>query len=160
MTILSVVYASAPADEVSIPTLEIQIPGVATVRICSGFEDQILAVDGVNQTFEAGSLAVSLPSRNTSGQQTLTFGLWNVDGVAQRHVDAALEAGVQVKLIYREYLASDRSAPAARPYEMVLAGGAFEGGEAQFEASYYDILNTAWPRERYTVETAPGLKYL
>lgn len=160
MTILAVVYASAPTDEVIIPTLEIQLPGGAPIRICVGFEDQYLGVDGAYQMFEAGSLSISLPSKNTSGQQTLAFGVAGVNGRAQRYVDQALESGVRIPLIYREYLESDKSAPARRPYTLVLSGGEFEGDEAQFEASYYDLLNTSWPRERYTAATAPGLRYL
>ncbi|SAI62875.1 Domain of uncharacterised function (DUF1833) [Bordetella trematum] len=160
MTILSVVYASAPDDEVVIPSLEISVPGLATIRICAGFEDHELGVDGQLHLFEAGSLQVALPASNTTGQQTLTFGVANVNGVAQRHVDAALEAGERVALIYREYLASDKSAPARRPLVMTMTGGQFSNGEAQFEAGYYDLLNAAWPRQRYTVENAPGLKYM
>lgn len=160
MTILSVVYASSPSDEVIIPTLEIQVPGHVPIRICAGFEDQMLGVDGVYVQFEAGSLQVALPASNTTGQQTLTFGVSNVNGIAQRYVDDALESGQEVKVIYREYLASDPSAPARLPYVMTLTGGQFENGDAQFEAGYYDLLNAAWPRERYTAENAPGLKYL
>lgn len=160
MTILKVIYASAPTDEVIIPSIEIQVPGIESIRICHGFEDQQLGVDGVFYTFEAGALSVALPAQNTTGQQTLTFGVSNVNSVAQRYVDQALEADEHVFLIYREYLESDKSAPARPPYRMVVNGGQFEGSEAQFEASYYDLLNTAWPRERYTAQNAPGIKYL
>jgi len=159
MTILSVVYASAPADEVIIASLEILVPGHPPLRICDGFENQMLGVDGQMVLFEAGSLQVALPARNTSGQQTLSFGVSNVNGIAQRYVDDALEAGVQVQLIYRAYLESDKSAPAERPRTMTLTGGQFERGEAVFEAGYYDLLNAAWPRERFTAENAPGIKY-
>lgn len=160
MTILQTVYASAPTSEVIIPTLEIQVPDGDPIRICQGFEDQLLGVDGVYQLFEAGSISIALPSKNTTGRQSLTFGVANANGLVQRHVDAALAEGVVVPMIYREYLASDKSAPAHKPYKMVMGGGVLEGMEAQLEASYYDLLNAAWPRERYTAETAPAIKYL
>ena len=35
---------------------------------------------------------------------------------------------------------------------MVVRGGVLEEGEVQFQASYYDMLNTSWPRERYTAQ--------
>lgn len=159
MTILSVVYASAPAGEVIIATLEIVVPGHPPIRICDGYENHMLGVDGQMTHFEAGSLQVALPARNTTGQQTLSFGVANVNGIAQRYVDDALEAGEQVKLVYRAYLESDKSAPAERPRTMTLNGGQFQRGEAVFEAGYYDLLNAAWPRERYTAETAPGIRY-
>ncbi|KAA0910689.1 DUF1833 family protein [Pusillimonas sp. ANT_WB101] len=159
MTILSVVYASAPAGETIIPAIKIVVPGRPAIRICADFADHMLGLDGVYESFEGGSLSVSLPAKNASGQQTLRFGVGNVNGQAQRYVDDALEAGSKVTLIYFEYLESDKSAPARRPYTMTIVGGKFEGVEAQFDASYQDLLNYAWPRERYTAESAPGLKY-
>lgn len=160
MTILATVYASAPTDELIIPTLEIRVPGLDPLRICNGFEDQWLYVDGVPQLFEAGPLSISLPSKNSTGQQTLRFGVSGVEGQAQRYVDAALAASGPSTMVFREYLLSDRTAPARRPYVMTIVGGAFEGAGATFEGSYYDLLNSAWPRERYTDESAPGIKYL
>ena len=75
-------------------------------------------------------------------------------------MDAALESNTPITLIYLEYLESDKSAPARQPYIMTISGIQLEGDEAQIEASYWDILNYAWPRQRYTEETAPGIKYL
>lgn len=160
MTILERVYASRPVDEVLISTLEIQISGQEPLRYCADFVDHEFGVDGVMQTFQGISLSVSLPAVNTSGQQTVTFAVPAFDGQAQRYVDMALESGERVPIIYREYLMSDPSQPARRPYVMTLVGGSFEDGMAQFQAAYYDLLNAAWPRERYTAETAPGIKYL
>ncbi len=141
------------------PLLPDEVGHQPPLRICDGFEDQLLGVDGQMVPFEAGSLQVALPARNTKGQQTLSFGVSNVNGIAQRYVDDALEAGAWVFLTYRAYLESDKSAPAERPRTMTLIGGQLERGEAVFEAGYYDLLNAAWPRDRFTAETAPGLKY-
>lgn len=160
MTILQVVYASAPSDEILLPTLEIQIPGREPIRVVNGFEDQWLGVDGELVLFQACAMSIALPKKDTSGRQALTFGIGNVNGQLQEYIDAALEAGQPVPLIYREYLASDKSAPASRPHVLTMGGGVLEGDTAQFEAAYYDLLNAAWPRERYTAENAPGLKYV
>lgn len=160
MTILQVVYASAPVDELIIPTLEIQIAGGEAIRVCQGYEDRMLSVDGVYRLFEAAQISLALPEKNATGQQSLTFAISGVNATVQGYVDQALESGEQVLVIYREYLASDVSEPASRPRTMVLAGGEFSGDAVQLEASYYDLLNTAWPRERYTVANAPGLKYM
>ena len=160
MTILrQTVYASAPTSEVLIPSLEILVPG-NSIRICEGFEDHYLGIDGEYHLFEAGSLSVALPARNTTGQQNLMFGIANVNGLVQRYVDRALESGEEVPIIYREYLASDKSAPMSRPLRMIMRGGVLEGGEARLEASFQDLLNQAWPRQRYTAQNAPGIRYL
>lgn len=160
MTILKTVYASAPDDELILITLEIRLSPTDVVRVVQGFENHMLGVDGVYQEFTAAAISVALPSSNTSGQQTLRFSIGGINSLIQRHVDAALESSTPITLIYREYLESDKSAPARQPYIMTISGIQLEGDEAQLEASYWDILNYSWPRQRYTEETAPGIKYL
>lgn len=158
MTIIATVYASAPTSEVIIPTLEILSP--TPQRICGGFEDVTVTQEtGQTVTFLGAGLDISLPTADSSGRQNLRFAIDGVTGQAQAQIDAALESGAQVPIIYRPYLASDLTAPAGPPMRMTLIGGGFEGGHVELEAAYYDLLNTAWPRELYTVEFAPGLKY-
>ena len=160
-TALDVIYASAPTSVVLIPTLEILVPGETPIRVCNGFEDiEATLEDDSTVTFTAGNLVIDLPEKNDTGKQTLKFGLWNATGEAQAAVVAALEANTGTDIIYREFDSSDLSAPASQPLLFTLVGGSFEGIEVQLEASYYDILNTAWPRERYTQLNAPGIAYL
>lgn len=160
MSVLDIVYASRPVDEYIIRTLEIRVDGLEPIRICQGYQDRWLMVDGVPQLFEAGTLSVSLPAENATGNQTLSFAVSGVSGVANDYVERALESGGQAIMIYREYLESDITAPARKPYVMQIIGGAFEGVEAIFEGGYYDLLNSAWPRDRYTSANAPGVQYL
>lgn len=160
MTALRVVYASAPANEVIIPTLEIFIPGLDPLRVAGDFDDHMLGVNGTLVSFQAGPLSIALPARDTTGQQTLKFGISGATGTVQQYVDAALQADDVSTMIYREYLASNPSSPANSPIEMTIVGGQFEGTDAVFEGSYYDLLNAAWPRDHYTSETAPGIMYL
>ena len=160
MTGLKVVYASAPTEELIIGALEIFYSGEAKVRVCTDFAPWLLGVDGQFVEFEGGPITVSLPGENASGNQPLTFAVSGVGGRVQRIVDDALETGGVVWAIYREYLASNTVAPARRPYRMNVVGGYFENPDAAFECSYYDMLNSAWPREPYTQENAPGIKYL
>lgn len=160
MTILSTVYASAPVDQIIIGTLEIRVAGLDPLRVSADYESHLLGVDGVMVEFEAGPLSIALPSRDTRGNQTLKFGISGVSGRAQRYVDAALASGEPASMIYREYLASDTTEPARQPVTMTIVGGSFEGVDAVFEGSYFDLLNASWPRERYTSITAPGIRYL
>lgn len=158
MTILSTVYASAPAAEVIIPTLEIRTP--TPIYTCAGFEDQEVTLeDGTDVTFTASGLDVSLPARNDTGQQTLTFAIENVTGIAQREIELAIENGSRIPVIYRPYLSSDLSAPAEAPIKLNLSGADFRGSTVQVTCSYQDPINTAWPRLRYTADFAPGLVY-
>lgn len=160
MSIIKTVYASAPTDQVIIGSLEILVPGLDPLRVAADFESHWLGVDGVMQLFEAGPLSIALPSRDTRGNQALRFGVSGVSGQAQRYVEDALKASAPSTMIYREYLSSDKTAPASRPVTMDIVGGYFEGPDAIFEGSFYDLLNSAWPRERYTSITAPGIQWL
>lgn len=161
MSLIARVYASAPTDQVLIQTLEILVPGCDPIRIAASFEDVTATTEsGETVVFQAGPFECKEPSKDTSGQQTLKFSIANATGEAQEAVESALEAGDEVPVVHRVYLASDLTAPAQSPHHMVLRGGQFEGMVLQVEAGYFDLLNTAWPRKRYTADFAPGLRYI
>lgn len=161
MSIIEIAYASAPTDNVILRTLEILVPDYDPIRVVGAYEDVTVTLeDDSVVTFRAGPFDYRLPSKDTSGNQTLTFSIANVTGEAQKAVEAALEADAEVPIIYREYLSTDLTAPATRPIKMTMRGGTFSGLIVQIEAGYYDLLNTAWPRKRYTTQDFPGLKYV
>ena len=161
MTILAQVYSGHLVDDPLIPTLEIKHPAIPTIRTCAGFENHTVTLEtGEEVTFEASGLDVSLPERNDRGQQNLIFAIENVTGIAQRAIDDAMAEGGDILVIYRAFLASDLSTPAEPPLRMVLVGADFEGSTVHVTASYMDIINQAWPRERYTADFAPGLRYI
>lgn len=160
MTILERVFASG-GNEVVIPTLEITCAAwESAILLCNGYEDHTcITEDARTLTFQAAGIAVALPKRDTSGTQKLTFGIDNVTGEAQRLIDQALEAGEMVHLTFRHYLSTDKSAPAENPLKFVVKGGEMEGSMLRVVASFFDLINTAWPRAFYTADFAPGLKY-
>ena len=161
MSLIETVYASAPSDQVILATLEILVPGEDPIRVVAAYEDLTATLETAETvTFTAGPFEYKEPSKDTRGQQTLTFAIANVSGEAQKAVEAALDADVEVPVNYRVFLSSDLSAPAKTPFKMTLRGGTFEGMMVQIEAGYYDLLNTSWPRKRYTADFAPGLRYI
>lgn len=157
MTILATVYASAPASEVLVPTIELSSAGWdAPIRICTGFEDRETSAG----TFVASGLDVALPARDTRGTQSLIFAIDNVTGVAQRLINQSLESGAEIVLTYRLYLDSDLSSPAEQPKVFSVIEATFiPTGTVQITASYKDLIGRTWPRLRYTADFAPGLKY-
>lgn len=161
MTILATVYASAPDSEVLVPTIELSSAAFATpIRICTGFEDHAFTLENSETvTFEASGLDVALPKRDTSGQQNLTFAIDNVTGTAQAVLDHAIEENEQITLTYRLYLASQPEAPAEKPLTMIVVGAQMNASSVQVTCSFRDILGRTWPRERYTAQFAPGLRY-
>lgn len=161
MTLLAQIFASGGDDPI-INTLELQCAAWAEpLLICNGFEDHTLTTeDDRTLLFQAAGIDVALPKKNTQGGQVLSFAIDNVTGEAQQRIDQALDAGERVTLIFRFYLASDKSAPAAPPWRFVVRDGGLEGATAQFQAAFFDMINTAWPRNFYDATRFPGLKYL
>lgn len=161
MSIINTVYASAPAEYVILPTLEILVPGFDPIRVVAAYEGLTATLETAETvTFQAGPFEYKEPSKDTSGNQTLTFAIANVTGQAQEAVEAALSSNVEVPINYRVFLSTDLTAPAQAPFKMTLRGGTFEGIMVQIEAGYFDLLNTQWPRRRYLAEEFPGLRYI
>jgi hypothetical protein len=161
MSLINVVYASAPSDYVILSTLEILVPNYDPIRIVSAYEDVTATLETLEAvTFSAAPFEYQLPSKDTSGSQRLTFSISNVTGEAQKAVDHALTNVLDVPIIYREFLSTDLTAPATTPIKMNMRGGTFQGLTVEIEAGYYDLLNAEWPRKRYIAEEFPGLRYI
>lgn len=160
MTAIETLYASG-GRAVIIPTLELRCSAwVAPLYLCSGFDDIVATTEGgVTATFIATAFDAALPKRDNSGNQSLTFAIDNVTGIAQQLIDQALEARAKITLVFRTFLSTDLSVPADRPYRMTVLSGYMEGTTVQLQAGYYDLINLAWPRKKYTLDFVPALRY-
>lgn len=160
MTVLNRVYASG--GDTIIYTLELTCTAWdAPILLCNGFEDQhCITEDGRPLTFMASGIAVALPKKTNSGAQNLTFAIDNVTGEAQQKIDAALAAEAKVSLIFRVYLASDLTAQSDQVYRATVLNGKIKGSTVQVTAGFFDLINTAFPRDLYTATFAPGIRYL
>ncbi|WP_148250593.1 DUF1833 family protein [Raoultella terrigena] len=159
MTILDRLYASS-GSEVIIETLQINI-GSTVHFFCKGYEDITVTVEnGDVLTFSAAGIDIALPARNSDGTQDLQFAISNIDGevsTAIRKALANLEIG---SLTYRQYVSTDLSAPATVPYTLAIKSGSWTAIQAQITAGFMNVLDTAWPRFRYTLNEFPGLRYM
>lgn len=159
MTILNRLYASS-GSEVIIETLQINI-GDTVHYFCKGYDDiTALTEYGDSISFKAAGIDIALPDRNSDGTQDLQFAISNIDGevsTAIRKALANLEIG---SLTYRQYVSTDLSAPATVPYTLAIKSGSWTAIQAQITAGYMNVLDTAWPRFRYTLNEFPGLRYL
>lgn len=161
MTLIQNVYASAPVDQVFIPTIDIHSNAFSqNIRLAWGFDDiEVTLAGNEKATFIGSGIDVSLPPRNTRGTQDLQFAVENISGEAAKAVDAALSAEAEVNLTFRVYLASDLSAPAEKPLNMLVVGASFGDTMAQFSCSFRDILNRQWLRNFYDSGNFPGLRF-
>ena len=156
---LNRLYASG-GSEILFNTLQITVGG-QTYWLVENFEDITAVTEtGTSVKFEAAAMAVALPARNKDGTQDLQFVISNIDGIvstAIRNALANLDSGT---LIMRQYVSTDLSLPSAPPLVFQIKDGYWKATEVQIKAGFRNILDTAWPRYRYTLPVFPGLRYL
>lgn len=159
MTILNRLYASS-GEEVIIETLQINI-GQDTYYLCKGFDDITATTEnGDAVKFTAAAIDIALPARNSDGTQDLQFAIDNIDGVVSTAIRNALDNLSGATLTYRNYVSTDLTAPASVPYTLAVKNGSWTATQAQITAGYMNVLDTAWPRYRYTLPYYPGLRYI
>lgn len=162
MNPLNEYYCSGNSEQVLLQTLEITASAWAEpILLCQGFDNQTCVTeDSRVLTFLASGMDVALPKSDGSARQELTFGLDNVSRAAQSLLTQAIDAQSEVTLTRRAYLWPNLSAPAEPPSVMTVLGATFDASAAQVKAGILDLLNTAWPRVFYTLENAPGIRYI
>lgn len=159
MTILNRLYASSGA-EVIIDTLQITVGG-QSYWLTRGWDDITVKLEtGGKATFTGSAIDVALPARNSDGTQDLKFAISNIDGVVSTAIRNALDNLSTASLTFRRYVSTDLSAPAAPPFTLAIKEGSWTATEVQITAGYMNILDTSWPRYRYTLTDFPGLRYL
>lgn len=159
MTVLKRLYASS-GPEVIIETLQIVV-GADTYWLTRGWDDITATLEnGKIATFTACGIDIALPARNSDGTQDLKFAISNIDGVVSTAIRNALENLESASLTYRNYVSTDLDAPASKPYTLKIKSGSWTALQVQITAGYMNVLDTAWPRHRYTLPEHPGLRYI
>ena len=156
---LRTLYASAPKNFTLINTIEIIQPAIATIRISNQYEDLEFTLEDSNEYLFLGrGVDIQLPDKDTKGNQTVNLVVSNIDGTAQNAIITSLNDGSPAQVIFREFAYPDLSAPVSR-IDLTIVGATLDKQYAAFQCQAYDILNTAWPRLRYTAQNAPGLRW-
>ncbi len=157
--VLNRLYASG-GDEVILDTLQITVGG-QSYWLTRGWDDITVTLEtGTKATFTGSAIDVALPARNADGTQDLKFAISNIDGVVSTAIRNALDNLSSATLTFRRYVSTDLAAPAAPPFTLAIKEGAWTATEVQITAGYMNILDTSWPRYRYTLTDFPGLRYL
>lgn len=159
MSILERLYSSG-GREVELETLAIQV-GLQIFYLTKGWDDITATLEtGETVTFTACGMDIAKPARNADGVQDLRFAISNISGVVSSQIRAALAAKVEMIATFRLYLSTDLLAPAQRPFSVVIKGGQWTATEVQITAGFMNVLDTAWPRDRYVLSKHPGLRYM
>ena len=151
---------SSGGDEVILDTLQITVGG-QDYWLTRGWDDITVTLEtGSEATFTGSAIDVALPARNADGTQDLKFAISNIDGIVSTAIRNVLDNLSNASLTFRRYVSTDLSAPASPPFTLAIKEGSWTATEVQITAGYMNILDTSWPRYRYTLTDFPGLRYL
>lgn len=175
-------YASAPADEYVIATLEILHAAFVTdtsptepdsIRISLDEREWSLELEaaaplkgGQSVTFEPLAIRVVLPEQEEGRFGSMKLALDNVPLEYIDQLEAAASVRSPATLIYREWVAVRGGSPneyqVSGPPDFVLGQLTIKVVEVNLlsieaEATFLDLLNKPFPRRRFTREAFPAL---
>ena len=159
MSILKRLYASA-GSEIIHEVLQVT-DGITTYYLSKGWDELVVTLEnGSIVTCTPCGMDLAIPARNDDGTQDLNFALSNIDGIASAFVRSALAGGRSMSLVYRVYTSDDLGAPSHAPSRFKIKSGTVTATQVSITAGYFDLLDTAWPRNTYNLNKFPGLGYL
>lgn len=159
MSILKRLYASS-GPEIIHEVLQVS-DGITTYYLTKGWDYLAVRLEnGAAVSCTPCGMDLAIPARNDDGTQDLNFALSNVDGKASAFIRAALTAGRSMTLVYRVYTSNDLGAPAHAPNRFKIKSGTVTATQVSITAGYFNLLDTAWPRNTYNLNKFPGLRYL
>lgn len=161
MSVLDELY-STQSEAVLLHTIELS---------CDAWDEPIALVrDYVNHTITtedartltalASGMDVSLPKRDNTGAQKLTFAIDGVNKVALSLIRSALLAQDVINLTYRAYISTDLTEPAETPYNFIVHSCVISKTQIDITAGMFDFIDYKWPRILFDSDTAPCLKYI
>ena len=160
MSLLAQVYAQG--GDVILHTIELTSTawGSDPIVLVKDYRDHTITTeDGRQLLARASGMAVSLPKRDATGAQDLTFALDGVRPEATRLVRQAQEAQAVVHVVYRCYLYSDLSEPAEPPLFLISRRYSAQVDHIEVTAGLFDLIDMRWPRMMYDSNTAPCLEF-
>lgn len=159
-------YASAPAAEVILHTLEFRHYTFTTpIRVVRDYNDMSAYLEagavpdgGTQVTFIGMAFDLVLPDVQRSASPEIEIKLDNVSGEIIGYLDLAAQTPELIEVVYRPYLASDLSGPQmSPPLKLVVRSVSADIFQVTARCGYGDLANRKFPSEVYTTERFPGL---
>lgn len=159
-------YAAAPADVVTLHTLEFRHPAFSQpLRVVLDHADHTCTLEAdapanpseavlfVGYTFD-----IVLPEVTDSAAPEVVITIDNVSTEIEDNINAALATTDKVEVTYRPYLSTDLSAPAMNPpLTLTITQISADQFQLTARAQLGDYANKAFPGENYTATRFPGL---
>lgn len=159
-------YATAPAGEVILHTLEFRHPNFTTpLRVVRDKADldATLEIDapenpGEEVTFVQFAFDLELPDVTTGSSPELLLTIDNVSRDILTYIDLAANSADLIEVTYRPYLASDTTAPQMNPpLTMTLKEVEADVFRITARCGFGNFANTPFPRETYDLQRFAGL---
>ncbi|WP_127142835.1 DUF1833 family protein [Pelagibacterium montanilacus] len=177
---LAEAYASAPADEYPVSTLELIHPQFVdaednqdTIRVALDERSWALTYEatapvfaGQTRTFEPLAMRISLPEQSEAAFGTLELSLDNVPRTIWPRLQAAARVRASAKVIFRQWIAvrdlETGDYAVSGPPDMIVDQLTMKIVKASVlqlsgSAGFVDLLNRAFPRRRFDRDDFPGL---
>ena len=155
---LNEVYASG--NNAPIVCLVLQLPNAASYDNLYYYLGNGTKITLDARTYSPSSFQVSMPTKSDNGFTDLNFAICNVDNEVYRQYKR-LDGYTKD---YPSYVILQQFHPETKVKEyelkLTITGVQFTMKQVNFTASFCDMLNTEFPRLRYTQENCPGLKYV
>lgn len=149
---LNEIYASG--GQLPAVTLTIENEEIGELNFILAYEDK--KIDDV--LYHASAFTVQLPERSDSGFTDLAFSVCGVSGQCYDYVKRTLQSKATTYLTLRQW--HPETEELLYSLKLTVTGGQLTRDAANFTASFCDMLNTEFPKLRYTTYNAPGLKYV
>jgi hypothetical protein len=159
-------YASAPAAETILHTLEFRHPSFTVpIRVVLDYQDLTATLEAsapLNPStavnFTAYAFDLVLPELGVGGTPEITISIDNVSHEIVSYIDAAAQTPDLIEVTYRPFLASTPAVPQMDPpLTLVVTAVTADVFRVQCTAAFGDVANRKFPSETYTAERFPGL---
>ena len=149
---LNEIYASG--GQLPAVTLDIENDEIGNLHFILAYEDKIIN----DLKYTASAFSVQLPERSDSGFTDLAFSICGVSGQCYDYIKRALASHATTYLTLKQWHSETKEL--LYTLTLTVTGGQLTRDQANFTASFCDMLNTEFPKLRYTANNAPGLKYV
>lgn len=159
-------YATAPAGEVILHTLEFRHPDFTEpLRVVRDKADLLATLESTapvdpstQVTFVGYAFDLQLPEVSTGTSPEVTISIDNVSTEILTYMDLAANSDDLIEVTYRSFLSSDTSAPQNDPpLTLVIRDVEADVFRISARAGYGNFANKPFPREVYDLERFPGL---
>jgi len=177
---LAEAYASAPADDYVVQTLELLHPAFVdgdnnadSVRVALDdrdwdltYEDDAPLFGGETKTFSSLAMTVTLPEQTDSSFGSLSMAIDNVPRSIWPKLQAAARVRASAMVIYREWVAirnpstgvyTPSAAPDMKIDQLTMKVVTATLLRLEGSASFVDLLNAQFPRRKFSRDDFPGL---